>query len=250
MDTYLFHTLILLSGFVSAYVGMYVSWGISAIAIGLLLALGIPPHIANSTYLIGNIGSNIWGIRYFVQSGNYEKRYIVPMFFTMFVAGFIGSSFILDIPAQTIYRITGATFLFLAAISILDRKQGIEKFLPTKTQELIWYIFLFLTSIWSAIFPAGNGVFFYQIYTRFFGMTALVAKWHQKIVLFGFLLWVLGNIFFQNIYIISYAICFFIGMYVGWVYGSKHVIHFGNTFLRKTILIGMIILGLYFLFWK
>ena len=59
MDTYIFHTLILLSGLLSAYVGMYIAGGISAISIGLLLALGIPPHIANSTYLVGNIGSNI-----------------------------------------------------------------------------------------------------------------------------------------------------------------------------------------------
>jgi uncharacterized membrane protein YfcA len=250
MDTYLFHTLILLSGFFAAYVGMYVSWGISAIAIGLLMTLGLPPHIANSTYQLGNIGSNLWGIRHFIRSGNYEKRYIIPMCIIMFVAGVIWSSFLLDISASITYKITGVTFLFLAFMTFLDRKQWVEKFIPTKIQESFGYILLFLTSVWSAIFPAGHGVFFYQIYTRFFGMTALVAKWHQKIVLFGFLLWVLWNVFFQNIYIISYAICFFIGMYFGWLYGSKHVIRLGNTFLRKTILIGMIILGLYFLFGK
>ena len=59
------------------------------------------------------------------------------MFLVMFVAGVVGSSLLLDIPAGLTYKITGATFLFLAAITILDHKQGIEKFLPTKTQELI-----------------------------------------------------------------------------------------------------------------
>ena len=250
MDFYLFHILIFLSGLVSAYVGMYVSGGISAISIGLLLTLGIPPHIANSTYLVGNIGSNIWGIRYFIQSGNYEKQYIVPMFLVMFVAGVVGSSLLLDIPPGLTYKITGAMFLFLALITILDKKQWVEKFFPTKKQEFTWYIFLFATSVWSAIFPAGNGVFFYQIYTRFFGMTALVAKWQQKFVLFGLILGVLWNAFLHNIYIISYAVCFFIGMYLGGLFSSRHVIQLWNTFLRKTILIGMVILGFYFLFGK
>jgi uncharacterized membrane protein YfcA len=251
MSDYLLFAGIFLSGILSSYLWMYITGGISSLSILCLLGLWVPPSIANSTYQIGNLFSNLGGIKYFIQSQNYQRNQVIPMFLIMLVGGYIWSLFIINLNKEIVFKILWGIYLILWIYEIFNRyNKNISIEIPHAKNIRIWYILIWITSLWSAIFPAGNGVFYYQIYRRFFGMTPLMAKWHQKLVINGLFLWVLPNMFIHGIFNLWYIVLFGIGMYIWGTQWAKHVIKAGNNILQTTIIIGMLVAGLYFLFWK
>lgn len=52
----------------------------------------------------------------------------------------------------------------------------------------------------------------------------------------------------QGQYIISLAIAFGIGMFIGGYFGTKHIIKLGNEIFRDILLISIVIFALYFLY--
>ena len=62
--------------------------------------------------------------------------------------------------------------------------------------------------------------------------------------------WFIGSfiaIMVQGQYILSLAIAFGAGMFIGGYFGTKHIIKLGNEIFRNILLISIIIFAFYFL---
>jgi len=63
-----FLLLLFFVGFISSFIGNFVSGGTSLIGTTSMLALGIPPHLAIATQAIGTFGWRIGGLREFLNA--------------------------------------------------------------------------------------------------------------------------------------------------------------------------------------
>lgn len=252
MDNIFIFWWMLLAWIFASYLWMYISGWISSLSMLFLIWFWLSPNVANSTYQIWNLCSNFGWIKYFLQSNNYKKQHILPMFLIMLVCWYIGSLFLVDLEERTVFRVLGCIYLFLAWVELFNifHKTEFSKSLGSASKTYLWYLLVWITSIWAVIFPAGNGVFFYQIYTKCFGMTPLMTKWHQKLVINGLFIWAFPNMIAYGIFHPWYALWFGLWMYIWGHIWAKHVIKAGNNILQRTIIIWMVLVWIYFLFWK
>ena len=240
--------LVFIIGIVSAYFGMFISGWVSAIAVWLLLFIGLPPHIAITTYLVWSIGGTTGGIKKFWQSGNIPKKFLFGLTISAVISGVIGSQLLFNIPSSLMYKVTGTTLIILFLYWIFKNDLGKNEFHPKWERIFLGYFLNTLIGIWWVLFPAGVGVVFYFLYTSIFGMTTLQAKWMGRVL--G-ALWAVSltfQILLHDEYDIIYIILYILGAFIWASFASSHVIRAGNDLMRKIILFGIFWLAIYFLF--
>lgn len=63
--------------------------------------------------------------------------------------------------------------------------------------------------------------------------------------------WFIGSflaIMVRGQYVVSAAIAFGLGMFIGGYFGTKHVIKIGNRIFRNLLLVSIVLFALYFLY--
>ena len=232
---------------VSAYFGSFSSWGVSVLWVWLMTILGISPQIASITYKLGKIGDVLGGITIFYKNGHIPTRFLWVGSVVSIVWSFIGTYFIFSLPSWLIYRVSAMSMILLTLTSLVKKSGYHTTSQLSKRREYLYYFCLFFLNIFGNFFIAGSGVWYYFINTLLIKLPALTAKGLSSAMS---VFWFIGSflaIMVRGQYVGSWAIAFWLGMFIGGYFGTKHIIKIGNTLFRNILLISIIIFALYFL---
>ena len=232
----------------SAYFGSFSSWWVSVLWVWLMTAFGMSPQLASITYKRGKIGDVLWGLYLFHKSGNIPTRFLWAGGLVSVVGSFIGSYLIFSIPDWIIYMVSWVSMILLIITAIIKKSWLHSAGYVSKRREYLYYCTLFCLNIFGNLFIAGSGVWYYFNNTFVIKLPALMAKWLSTAMS---VFWFIGSfaaIMVRGQYSISLAFAFGIGMFVGWWFGTKHVIKIGNDIFRNLLLISILIFASYFLY--
>ena len=240
--------IIFLIGIFSAYFGSFSSGGVSALWVWLLTFIGIPPQMATITLKLGKIGDVLGWVYLFYKHGHIPTKYILWGWIMSIVWSFLGTYLIFSIPDKVIYLVSALSMMILALVSYFHgtRIHHIDNL--SKKREYLYYICLFFLTMIGNLFIAGSGVWYYFVNTFVLRLSSLEAKGIATAMslfwFIGTLLWVLA----QGRYVISWALALAFGMLIGGYFGTKHIIRLGNSFMRKSLLLSIVLFALYFLY--
>ena len=240
--------LIFLIGIFSAYFGSFSSWGVSVLGVGLMTALGMSPQMASITYKLGKIGDVLGWLYQFHKSGNIPTRFLWIGGVVSIFGSFLGTYMIFAIPDWIIYGVSAISMILLTITAIIQKAWIHTSSHVSKRREYFYYVWLFCLNIFGNIFIAGSWVWYYFNNTFVIKLPTLMAKWLATAMSVFWFIGSLAAIIVRGQYVISAALAFGIGMFIGGWFGTKHVITLGNDIFRKILLISIILFALYFLY--
>lgn len=230
----------------SAYFGSFSSGGVSAISIGLMTILGIPPQMAGITFKLWKIWDTLGGLYLFHKGWHIPKRFVLWWGIALMLGSFLGSYLIVSIPDPIMYLGCGVSMLLLAIVSFFKKPTVWSTI--SKPREYIWYCTSFLLAVVGNLFPAGSGVWYYFSNTLILRLTPIESKWLASVLTFFWFTGTFFGIITRGQYMISWALALASWMFIWWYFGTKHIIKIGNKSLQYILLAAITIFALYFLY--
>lgn len=230
----------------SAYFGSFSSWWVSSLSIAFMVMLGIPPQMAGITFKLGKIGDTLGGLILFHKHWHIPRRFIFWWGIALFLGSFLGSYLIVSIPDTIMYLGCWLSMLILTIVSLLKKEHKWTHI--SRGREYVGYGMYFLLSIVGNLFPAGSGVWYFFNNTLILRLSPLESKWIASVLaifwFFGTLFWILA----AGQYNLVWAVSLWLGMFIGWYIGTRHIIKIGNSVLQNLLLTSIMIFAFYFLY--
>lgn len=244
------HLLYCLIGFLSAYLGSFVSGGIGAISLSGLLIMGIPPGIAKSNIRLASFGAMSSGLIELYRAKYLPKRQAFLAFFICLSGTYIGTSLMIITPSIWLMR---WAWVFLMAYALhglyKKRQEGVNQINTTKRTTSQGRIFIinslqFCTSILSGFIPGMTGGINHILYTQWLWLNILEYKSLSKVIWVAWVLWSLIPILQNNLIKMSILIPLLIGMWIGGYAGTKHLLKLGHNSVERIALAWILFMGL------
>lgn len=239
------HELILLiAGFLAAFVGAMSGGGAGLITLFTLLSFGIPLNAAIATNKLGDFGFFLPALRNFIKAKQINKKSL-PMIILVNLAGVtIGTFLIAYLDEKLLTKFVIVILMLLILLSIFRKNDALRERAPKK----YWSLVYFGTSITSGALGAGTGILSTITLIYFRGFKALQAMAHSFFAnFFGSSLSV-TILFFTGLINYKYGIFLLIGNIIGAHFGSRMVIKRGNSFARYMIIVIAVCILLQLLF--
>jgi len=194
----------LLAGFVDSIAG-----GGGIVTVPVLMASGMPPHIALATNkLQSSFGS-------FTASLNYVKKGLVKLsdvylgiFFT-FVGASIGTYSILVLDASLLERIIPVLLIIIFLYTLFTPKLGKEDRYTRLKPSLFYFIFGMTIGFYDGFFGPGTGSFWTIAIVTLLGLNLKSATAQTKLMNFT------SNIVSLTVFIIAGQVYWFVGILMG-----------------------------------
>lgn len=230
----------------SAYFGSFSSGGVSAISIGLMVISGLPPQLAGITFKLWKLWDNLWWLILFHKYWHIPKRFVLWWGIALLLGSFLGSYLIISIPDWFMYFGCWVSMVLLTIVSIIKKDIAWQHI--SKTREWIGYLTYFILSIVGNLFPAGSGVWYYFNNTLILRLSPIESKWIASVLALFWFVGTFSGIMIAWQYNLSYALSLGLGMFIGWYFGTKHIIKIGNSLLKNLLLGSILIFAFYFLY--
>src|ERR1035437_2021669 len=228
------HDLILLVvGFVGAFIGTMSGGGAGILALFTLIAFGMPINQAIATNKFGDFGFFLPAVRNFIKAKQIKKKALPAIIIINVVGATIGTLMIAHFNTASFRKVV-AVILVVIIIACLRKK---EYALKERPPHWYWPFIYFGTSISAGAVGAGTGILstLTLLYAR--GFTALQAMANSFYAnVFGSTLSV-GILLFTHLINYQYGFFLFIGNVIGSHFGSKLAIKKGNGFVRIMIIL-------------
>jgi uncharacterized protein len=238
--------LIFIIWLLSAYFGSFSSWGVSAISIGLMVTMGIPPQLAGITFKLGKIGDTLGWLYHFHKGWHIPKYLILGGGLALMIGSFLGSYIIVRLSDTVVYIGCGMSMLTLALISLVRKTTKPQK--VWLARRYVGFLGYFILSIIGNMFPAGSGVWYYFNNTLILRLSPLESKGIASVLAIFWFVGTFTGIMTAGIYEISWAIALAVGMFIGGYFGTQHIIKIGNDKLKHIFLVTIVCFALYFLY--
>jgi hypothetical protein len=220
-------------GFVVAFVGTMSGGGAGLLALFTLVSFGMPINQAIATNKFGDLGFFLPAVRNFVKAKQIKKKALPPIIVINILGVTVGTLAITYLNVG-MFRKLVAAILVVIIISILLKKDYATTERPARWY---WPFVYFGTSMSSGAVGAGTGILSTLVLMYFRGFTALQSMANS------FYASTLGSMLSVSILLFTHLInyrygCFLlVGNVIGSHCGSKIAIKKGNKFVRVMILL-------------
>lgn len=220
-----------LAGFVDSIAG-----GGGIITIPVLLASGMPPHIALATNkLQSSFGS-------FTASANYIRKGLVNLkevylgiLFT-FIGAVIGTKMILLLNPEVLVKILPIMLILIFLYTIFSPKIGSEDRHSVLKPTFFYFIFGLAIGFYDGFFGPGTGTFWTIAFVSLLGLNLKKATAHAKIMNFTSNIVSLGVFFLSGNMLFVVGCIMGIGQILGAYLGSNLVVKKEVGFIRVFFL--------------
>ena len=238
--------LLLIIGFIGGVLNA-VAGGSSLITFPALMAMGLPPVVANATNFFGLIASNAAALPAYRRELREVIPQIIPLLLLSGVGGLVGALLLLVSDPQVFIALI--PFLILFATLMFAFGDKVKTFLDQlHAGHALGLTILFLSAIYGGYFGAGLGIillavvqiFGFREYNQANAIKNLLGTFFSviSILIFGF-----GGLINW-----PYAAVMVVGSTIGGYSGGIMAKRFDNTTLRKALIIyGLLLSGIYFL---
>ena len=221
-----------LAGFVDSIAG-----GGGLISLPVLLAAGLPPHLAIGTNKFSATFGAIMSAWQFWRAGKVEKGLLKKVWPCTLVGAILGTLVMLHLSSQWLQPIIIIALIGAALFVFGQRSLGAENtYQATAKKTLITVIFAAAIGFYDGFIGPGTGTFLIVAFASL-GFDFVTAAGNAKILnltsnITSFAIMILWNNVLY-VYGIAMAICIFIGAY----FGSRLAITRGSSFVRLVMLV-------------
>jgi len=203
-----FYVIFLIAGFSAGFVDSIAGGG-GIITIPVLLASGMPPHIALATNkLQSSFGS-------FTASANYIRKGLVSLkevylgiIFT-FVGAALGAKTILLLDANLLVKMIPIMLVIIFFYTLFSPKLGVEDRHSVLKPAIFYFVFGISIGFYDGFFGPGTGAFWTIAFVSFLGVNLKKATAQTKIMNFT------SNIVSLGVFLLSGNMLFIVGFIMG-----------------------------------
>jgi len=235
----------LFSGIINTVAG-----GGSLISVPLLIASGLPAHLAIGTNRFAMVFNTGVGAIDYHRKVKYRVELALLLAAFASIGSYLGANFVLQINEEILEYIIGILLLIMGGIIVSKRKLGLEerKISLSKRNYILVGILSFLLGIYGGFFGAGISTMFTFVFVSFFGMSFIGSAGITRFIV-AILSIMAALVFWINLKIeFFFGIVLAISFVVGAKIGVKLALKAGNIWLRRTFILLVIISSLKLLF--
>ncbi|MDA7848133.1 TSUP family transporter [Sulfurospirillum sp.] len=242
-----YYAIFLATGFLAGFVDSIAGGG-GIIALPILLASGLPPHIALATNkLQSSFGSFTASLNYMQKGLVSFKEVYLGVIFT-FIGASIGSYSILLIDVSILSKIIPFMLIIIFLYTFFTPKLGTEDSNHRLKPTLFYFIFGIAIGFYDGFFGPGTGSFWTIAIITLLGLNLKKATAQTKILNFTSNIVSLGVFIFAGQVLWLIGILMGIGQVFGAYIGSSLVVKKDVSFIRVFFLsiVGITILKLFY----
>lgn len=147
--------IVLIIGIISGFLGATVGSG-GMVSIPALLFLGLPPHVALATNMVGDTGIFLSAIKQYWKSKHIDWKAANHLNIITIFASIIGIIIFTKISAEFLERYVGYIILLFLIILLANKKIGIKKRKVPKLSYIIGLFLFFVLVINGTVVSAGG----------------------------------------------------------------------------------------------
>lgn len=230
--------LLLLAGFMAAFVGTMSGGGAGLLSLSALLYLGLPINQAIATNKFGDLGFFLPAIRNFTKAKQINKKALPPIIAINVLGAIVGTFLITQLDTGIFKKIVAVILIVIIVSSLINKKYATRERPP----RWYWPYIYFGTSVSGGAVGAGTGILSTMTLMYFRGFNALQSMAHSFYAnAFGSII-SLTILLFTGLINYRYGLILLVGNIVGSHFGSKIAIKKGNGFVRiMTILLALFV---------
>ncbi|MDH5734343.1 MAG: sulfite exporter TauE/SafE family protein, partial [Candidatus Bathyarchaeota archaeon] len=158
----------LFSGIINTIAG-----GGSLISVPLLIASGLPTHLAIGTNRFAMVFNTGVGAIDYHRKVKYRVELALLLAAFASLGSYLGANFVLQIDEEILEYIIGILMLIMGGIIVSKKKLGLEerKISLLKRNYILVGILSFLLGVYGGFFGAGISTMFTFVFVSFFGMS-------------------------------------------------------------------------------
>ncbi len=245
-----YYVIFVLAGFLAGFVDSIAGGG-GIITVPVLMASGMPPHIALATNKLQSSFGSFTASANFVKKGlvSFKEVYIGVIF--TFIGAMIGTKTILLLDANILNKIIPFMLVLIFLYTLFNPSFGTIEKSSRLGMPLFFLIFGILIGFYDGFFGPGTGTFWTIASVTLMGMNLKKATATTKVMNFT------SNIVSLGVFLFSGNVLFFIGVImgcgqiIGAFVGSSLVVKKEVSFIRGFFLfvVGVTILKLIYDSW-
>lgn len=232
-----------------------VAGGGTLITFPVLVWLGLDPKVANATSTVALWPGLFGGVFGFRREIKDSRSHLLWLGLTSIVGGGVGAMLLILTPSQTFARLVPYLILFATALFTLQepisrRLRLPANALPSGVKGWVGPVLIqFFSSIYGGYFGAGNGIlmlaalglFGLKDIHRANGIKNFLGICINSIAVLAFT--VSGLVYWPNVLLMT------VGAIIGGYYGASAARRLGRTFVRRTIVVIGLVIGILML-WR
>ena len=240
-----FYLIFLITGLIAGFIDAIAGGG-GIITIPVLLACGIPPHIALATNkLQGTFGSGMASFNFISKGFISWKEVSLGVIYT-FIGAAIGTYAILLVDASVLSKIIPVMLVGIFLYTLFSPKMGANDKRALLGSHLFFFIFGLALGFYDGFFGPGTGTFWTIALVSIFGLNLKKATAQTKVMNFT------SNIVSLAVFLWSGNVLFLVGLtmglgqLIGANIGSNMVIKKEVSFIRGffLLMVGLTLLKL------
>ncbi len=235
--------IILLSGGLFAGVLNTIVGGGSLISVPLLIASGLPVHLAVGTNRFAMVFNTGVGAIDYHKKIKYDTK--LALFLASFasVGSYLGANIVLQIDERILEYIIGILMLSLGGVILYKKKLGLEekKIDLTKRNYLVIIVLNFLLGIYGGFFGGGISTMFTFVFVSYFGKNFIKSAGITRFIVCILSMVAVISFTLNNSIDFSYGIILAITFVAGAKIGVKLALKAGNVWMRRLFVILAII---------
>lgn len=161
----------ILTGLVNTMAG-----GGSFFTVPLLMALGLPPLVANGSIRLGVIFQNSLSTLRFFREGKVETKLLLKMLAPVCIGAFCGAQMAIRLDNETFKPIFGAALLVWAVLLLVRPGRFVQGAAKPRDYDLLGVALTFLVGIYGGFLQAGVGFPIIALLVLYLGRDAVAAN--------------------------------------------------------------------------
>ncbi|MBB3110171.1 hypothetical protein FHS18_002238 [Paenibacillus phyllosphaerae] len=234
--------LIVAGGFLAAFVDSVVGGG-GLIAVPVLLAAGLPPHLALGTNKLAGTMSSLTSMITFARSGHIDTK-LVKRLFPITVVGACGGTLLLQtIPSDFLRPLITALLVVITAYTLLRKSWGERQTYSKLTRRtgLAMAIAALGLGAYDGFFGPGTGSFLIFVFLLL-GFDFVRAAGNAKVLNFGSNIASLVTFMLLGSVDYRFGLLMGVSMVIGSLVGSRMAIRKGASYVRPLFLVVSLLL--------
>lgn len=224
--------ILLLVGFLVAFIGTMSGGGAGILALFVLLSFGMPVNQAIATNKFGDLGFFLPALRNFIKAKQIKKKALPAIIIINLLGVTVGTLAIAHIETSILRKIVAVILVIIVVSSLINKSYAVKE----RPARSYWPLAYFFTSISSGAVGAGTGILSTLALVYFRGFTALQAMANSFYAnAIGSMLSV-TILLFTGLINYQYGLYILVGNIVGSHFGSKIAVKKGNKFVRYMIM--------------
>ena len=209
----------------------------------LLIALGLPPEVANGTIRVGVLFQNVGALVPFINKKALDWRLTAALVFPILVGALLGAELAVRLDAALLEPLFGAALIGWAVILLVRPGRFIAAAKQPRPLSWIAWVLAFLAGIYGGFMQAGVGFPLLAILVLYLGHNAVRANAIKVALVLAYTLVVLPRFAIEGLVAWTEGLILSFGMLAGGYTGARWQLRAGADIVRWFVLVMVLFSG-------